>query len=140
MALVVWFLFGATLLPLAVEHLDAALIVYALLSLTVVRMVPVGLGMLGAGVDRPTTAFLAWFGPRGLASVVFALLAMEALGENTEAVDTAVAAVVLTVAASVVLHGLTARPGGRSYVHRESTEDKAGPRPRRSVFVHHRAA
>lgn len=69
----VWFLFGATLFPIAIEHLGGPVVLYALLSLTVVRMVPVAFAMVGAGLDGPTTTFLAWFGPRGLASVVFAL-------------------------------------------------------------------
>ncbi len=131
LALVVWFLFGATLLPLAVEHLGGAVVLYALASLTVVRMVPVALAMLGSGLDGPTTAFLAWFGPRGLASVVFALLAIEDLGGGDEATVTAITAVALTIAASILLHGLTAGPGGRRYVQREHRDRRAGPRARR---------
>jgi NhaP-type Na+/H+ or K+/H+ antiporter len=130
LALIVWFLFGATLLPIAFEQLDGLIVLYALLSLTIVRMVPVSLSMIGAGLDRPTTTFLAWFGPRGLASVVFALLAVEELGETDEATQLAVAAVALTVAASILLHGLTAGPGGRRYVQREHRDTRAGPRAR----------
>jgi sodium/hydrogen antiporter len=130
LALVVWFLFGATLLPIALGHLDGRVVLYALLSLTVVRMVPVALSMLGASLDRPTTAFLAWFGPRGLASVVFALLAIEDLGETDEATRLAIAAVALTVAASVLLHGLTAGPGGRRYVQLEHADPTRGPQAR----------
>ncbi len=137
LALVVWFLFGATLLPIAFHHLDDSVVVYALLSLTVVRMVPVALSMLGVGLDRPTTVFLAWFGPRGLASVVFALLAIEELGETDEATNLAVAAVALTVAASVLLHGLTAGPGGRRYVQREQADHTAGPRARHPILARH---
>jgi NhaP-type Na+/H+ or K+/H+ antiporter len=135
LALVVWFLFGATLLPIAVEHLDGPVVLYALLSLTAVRMVPVALSMLGAGLDRPTTTFLAWFGPRGLASVVFALLAIEELGETDEAAKLAVAAVALTVAASILLHGVTAGPGGRRYVQHEHPDPTTGPRARQSALV-----
>jgi NhaP-type Na+/H+ or K+/H+ antiporter len=134
LALVVWFLFGATLLPIAFGGLDGSVVLYALLSLTVVRMVPVALGMLGAGLDRPTTVFLAWFGPRGLASVVFALLAIEELGETDEAASLAVAAVALTVAVSILLHGLTAGPGGRRYVQRERADRTTGPRARPSAL------
>jgi NhaP-type Na+/H+ or K+/H+ antiporter len=134
LALVVWFLFGATLLPIAFGHLDRPVVLYALLSLTVVRMVPVALSMLGAGLDRPTTAFLAWFGPRGLASVVFALVAIEELSETDEAAKLAVAAVALTVAASILLHGVTAGPGGRRYVQREHSDPTTGPRARQSAL------
>lgn len=131
LALVVWFLFGATLLPFAVEHLGGAAVLYAVASLTIVRMVPVALALLGAGLDRPTTAFLAWFGPRGLASVVFALLAIEELGGTDEATAVTITAIALTIAASILLHGLTAGPGGRRYVEREHRDPRAGPRARR---------
>ena len=134
LALVVWFLFGATLVPLAFEDLDGRTVVYALASLTVIRMLPVAVSLWRSGLDRPSVVFIAWFGPRGLASVVFALLAMEELGETTPAVRRAVATVALTVLLSVVLHGLSARPGGRRYVqseqHRPGTEAAPRSRPR----------
>ncbi len=138
LGLVVWFLFGASLLPMAFEHLDRSVMVYALLSLTVVRMLPVALSMLGVGLDRATAVFLAWFGPRGLASVVFALLAIEELGESEPAADVAVATVALTVAASILLHGLSAGPGGRTYVQHEHVGHIAGPRARQPVLTRHR--
>ena len=135
LGLVVWFLFGATLIPIAIDHFGGAVLAYALLSLTVVRMVPVALSMIGAGLDRPTTLFLAWFGPRGLASVVFALLAIEDLGGADPSVDLAVSAVALTVAASILLHGLTAGPGGKRYVELEHADPAPGPRARRSMLT-----
>jgi NhaP-type Na+/H+ or K+/H+ antiporter len=119
LALVVWFLFGTALVPLAIEHLDWRTVVYALASLTVVRMLPVALSLIGSGLDRPSVLFIGWFGPRGLASVVFALLAIEELGETLPEVDRAVAAVVLTVTFSVVLHGISARSGGLRYIRSE---------------------
>jgi len=115
LALVVWFIFGAALVPLALDNLDLATVVYALLSLTVVRMLPVALALLGTGLDSRSVAFMGWFGPRGLASIVFALLAIEELGEGA-LVERAVATVSLTVILSVVLHGVTAGPLGRRYV------------------------
>ena len=130
LALIVWFLFGATLLPIAFDHLSVLVVLYAVLSLTAVRMVPVALSMIGAGLDRPTTAFLAWFGPRGLASVVFAVLAIEELGATDEATELAVAAVAMTVAMSVLLHGLSAGPGGRRYVQSEHSEPTTDLRAR----------
>lgn len=120
MGLVVWFLFGAALVPLAVRAADPAVVGYAVLSLTVVRMVPVALALVGSGLDRTGVAFVAWFGPRGLASVVFAMLAVEELGGVVPESDRAVGAIVLTVLLSAVLHGVTARPGGRAYLRRES--------------------
>ena len=84
-----------------------------MLSLTVIRMAPVALALTGARLGRPTIAFVAWFGPRGLASVVFALLALEDLGEK--AASPAVAVITATVLLSVIAHGVTAQPLGRHY-------------------------
>ena len=129
LALVVWFLFGAVLVPVAVGNLDLPVLTYALLSLTVVRILPVALSLVGTGVDRRTVLFLGWFGPRGLASVVFALLAVEELGE-TAALLPSLAAVSLTVLLSVVLHGVSAGPFGSRYARFERARDDAGDAPR----------
>ena len=101
-----------------------------LLSLTVLRILPVALALVGTGLDRQTVLFVGWFGPRGLASVVFALLAVEELGE-TSVVAEAIAPVCLTVLLSVVLHGVSAGPLGRRYVRFEATEEgEEAPRAR----------
>ena len=131
MALAVWFLFGAALVPVALDHLSASTLGYALLSLTVLRMVPVALALLGAGLDGWTVGFVGWFGPRGLASVVFALLAIEELGESP-IVGEAIAVVALTVLLSVVLHGVSAGPLGSRYVLAEAGDESVeAPRSRR---------
>ncbi|MEU4292590.1 cation:proton antiporter [Kribbella sp. NPDC026596] len=135
LALAVWFLFGAALVPIAVHNLDLALLAYAVLSLTVVRMAPVAVSLLGAGLDRRTVLFVGWFGPRGLASVVFALLAVEELG-TTPLVERAVAVVALTVLLSVVLHGVTAGPLGGRYVHLEQAGEAPGAGPRSRRLAH----
>ena len=139
LALAVWFLFGATLVPVALDHLDASVVVYALLSLTIVRMLPVALCMVRSGLDGPSVLFLAWFGPRGLASVVFALLALEELGPTSPLVGDAVGVVALTVASSVILHGITAGRPGRRYLQRDeaSTGSAVSPRARPTGFLHH---
>jgi NhaP-type Na+/H+ or K+/H+ antiporter len=129
MALAVWFLFGAALVPIALGELDLPMLGYALLSLTVVRIVPVAVSLLGAGLNRRTVLFVGWFGPRGLASIVFALLALEELGES-HVVARAVGVVALTVLLSVVLHGVSAGPLGSRYVRLESDEADPGDRPR----------
>ncbi|WP_244927960.1 cation:proton antiporter [Nocardioides sp. W7] len=121
MALVVWFIFGAALVPVVLDNLDLETTVYAVLSLTVVRMLPVALALLGTGLTSRTIVFMGWFGPRGLASIVFALLAVEELGEGA-LVERAVATVALTVMLSVVLHGVTAGPLGRRYVRLSQAE------------------
>ena len=111
-SLLVWLAFGAIAVPIALDHLDTTTVLYAVLSLTVVRMVPVALASIGAGLDRTTVLFIGWFGPRGLASLVFALLALEELGSGA---DQAVAVIAVTVLLSVLAHGATARPLAASY-------------------------
>ncbi|WP_107767382.1 cation:proton antiporter domain-containing protein [Nocardioides terrigena] len=105
--LLVWLAFGAVAGPIVLDLVTPTMVLYAVLSLTLVRMVPVALAALGAGLDRGTVLFIGWFGPRGLASLVFALLALEELGPE---VDRAVALIGVTVLLSVVAHGLTAAP------------------------------
>jgi NhaP-type Na+/H+ or K+/H+ antiporter len=108
----VWLAFGAVAVPIMMERLSVLAVVYAILSLTIVRMLPVALTSIGAGLDRRTIAFVGWFGPRGLASLVFALLALEALGSVA---DEAVAIVSVTVLLSVLAHGLSAAPLAARY-------------------------
>lgn len=131
MALGVWFLFGAALVPVALDYLSWSTLAYALLSLTLIRMVPVALSLVGTGASPPTVAFVGWFGPRGLASVVFALLAIEELAQTPE-VSQAIAVVALTVLLSVLAHGISAGPLGGRYVLAEPEDIGAeAPRSRR---------
>src|SRR6478672_496186 len=111
-SLLVWMLFGATAVPIVVDRLTVSSIVYAVLSLTLVRMVPVALATIGAGLDRRTILFVGWFGPRGLASLVFALLAVEQLGSSAAP---AVSVIAVTVALSVIAHGASAGPLAARY-------------------------
>ena len=127
LALVVWFLFGATLVPLAVEDLDGRAVVYALASLTVIRMLPVALSLVRSGLDRPSVVFIGWFGPRGLARSCSRCWRSKSWDETTPEVRRAVATVGLTVLLSVVLHGITARPGGRRYVQSEQHRPGSDP-------------
>src|SRR6478735_33953 len=103
---VTFVLFGAVLLGPALTQLSWALVLYAVLSLTLVRMVSVAVAMLGFGARAPTIAFLGWFGPRGLASIVFAVIVIEESRLPNEALITL--AIYLTVGLSVLAHGLTA--------------------------------
>jgi NhaP-type Na+/H+ or K+/H+ antiporter len=106
-SLLVWLAFGAIAGPIMLERVDAPMLLYAVLSLTLVRMVPVALAAVGSGLDHDTVLFVGWFGPRGLASLVFALLALEELGADAE---DAVSLIGLTVFLSVLAHGLSAGP------------------------------
>ena len=110
---VTFILFGAVMLAPMLDDLTAAIVLYALLSLTVVRMVPVALAMLGSGARRPTVAFLGWFGPRGLASIVFAVILVENANLANESV--LLNTIFLTIGLSVLLHGLTATPLAARY-------------------------
>ena len=113
LSLVVWFAFGAVMLVPGMEDASWRDVVFALLALTVLRMIPVGLALAGSGLDRATVAFVGWFGPRGLASVVFGLIAVDALAPQQSKVVLAV--VTVTVASSVLLHGVTASPLAARY-------------------------
>src|SRR5829696_8101175 len=110
---VTFLLFGAVLLGPALGDPDWRVIGYAALSLTVVRLLPVAVAMLGTGMRRVTVGFLGWFGPRGLASIVFVLILVERtdLPERPLLLDV----VTWTVALSVYAHGLTAWPGANRY-------------------------
>jgi NhaP-type Na+/H+ or K+/H+ antiporter len=112
LSLVVWLLFGAVVVPVTIEHLDWRIALYAVLSLTAVRMVAVVVALIGSGFRLATMAFVGWFGPRGLASVIFALIAVEELGPLA---DEAVAFIGLTVLVSVIAHGASARPLAARY-------------------------
>jgi len=105
---VTFLLFGATLVGPTLDDLDARIVVYALLSLTLVRMLPVALSLLGSGARPPTVAFVGWFGPRGLASIVFAVIVIERA--DLPGTPTILAVTFLTVALSVFAHGLSAQP------------------------------
>jgi NhaP-type Na+/H+ or K+/H+ antiporter len=112
LSLIVWFLFGAFLVS-ALDVLTWQSFVFAALALTVMRMLPVAISLLRSGLDASTVAFIGWFGPRGLASVVFGLVVADALtGKDA---DLALSVISLTVVASVVAHGLSARPFARVY-------------------------
>ncbi|HEX6474805.1 MAG TPA: cation:proton antiporter, partial [Candidatus Limnocylindria bacterium] len=111
-SLVTWLIFGAVAVPTVVEHTDWQVIGYAILSLTMVRMLPVALALAGSGLSKPTVVFVGWFGPRGLASIIFALIALEDL--HAEA-DQALAIIGMTVLLSVLAHGLSAKPLATRY-------------------------
>ncbi|TLM99094.1 MAG: sodium:proton antiporter, partial [Actinobacteria bacterium] len=109
LSLAVWFMFGTSLLPaLKAAGWTWQPIAYAALSLTVIRMVPVALALIGSKTHGSTKLFVGWFGPRGLASVVFLLQAIDAL--KAAGVDTTMlaATVAWTILGSVVLHGASA--------------------------------
>jgi NhaP-type Na+/H+ or K+/H+ antiporter len=139
--------FGAVVLGPRLARLGLGDLVFAALALTVARMVPVAIGMLRSGARPPTVAFLGWFGPRGLASIVFAVIVLDAdLDHGSVVVD----AVVATVALSVIAHGLSAVPSVARYARWYAahprrpdlmeSEAVAAQRRRRDVVGHERRA
>ena len=119
--------FGAILLGPALGELTWELALYAVLSLTVVRMLPVAIAMAGSHARAPTLGFLGWFGPRGLASIVFAVIVIEE--SNLPHENLIVLAIYLTVGLSVFAHGLSAAPLADRYArwYERHPRDKAPP-------------
>jgi sodium/hydrogen antiporter len=124
---VTFVLFGAILLGPALGELTWELALYAFLSLTVVRMLPVAIAMLGSHARAPTLGFVGWFGPRGLASIVFALIVIEESSLPHE--NLIVLAIYVTVGLSVLAHGLSAAPLANRYArwYEQHPRHKAPP-------------
>ena len=116
LSIIVWLVLGLTVVG---ENLaafgDPVIIAYAVLALTAMRMIPVAIALLGSGFDRVTVAFMGWFGPRGLASVVFVLIGLEALDSAGLPTDPLGPVVAWTVVLSVIAHGFSAKPLARLY-------------------------
>ncbi|OIK28388.1 cation:proton antiporter [Streptomyces malaysiense] len=125
--------FGAVLLGPTLEHLSWRIVGYAVLSLTVVRMLPVALALAGSGLRRPTVAYIGWFGPRGLASVVLGLLLLDE--EHVQGVELVARVVAVTVGLSVLLHGVTAVALARRYGDWHEKAVAAGGNPREGTPV-----
>ena len=124
---VTFVLFGAILLGPALGELSWELVLYAALSLTLVRMLPVAIAMLRSDARAPTLGFLGWFGPRGLASIVFAVIVVEE--SNLPHEHLIALAIYLTVGLSVFAHGLTAAPLAQRYArwYEKHPREKAPP-------------
>lgn len=118
LAMVAFIVFGATVVGPSLDQLDWRVALYAAASLVVVRPLAIVVSLLGAHLQVPTLGFLGWFGPRGLASILFGVLALEELGAEAEGVadlDLVFVAMSWTVLASIVAHGISATPGARAY-------------------------
>lgn len=107
MAMLTWMTFGVVVIGQAIGQMTLEMLLYAALSLTIVRMLPIALSLVGAGQKADAVLFLGWFGPRGLASIVFAIIVMNADLPASEFISMVV---VCTVGLSLVLHGVTANP------------------------------
>ena len=100
--------FGAFLLPDGLAHISVMSLIVAVFFLTIVRVLPILLSLAGSELALPERVFLGWFGPRGIASILFTLLMMDAFDLPNE--DELLACVSVTVALSIVLHGVSAAP------------------------------
>jgi NhaP-type Na+/H+ or K+/H+ antiporter len=118
-------IFGALLLGPAVGDLTWEVALYAVLSLTLIRMVPVALAMIGSGLGRPSVLYLGWFGPRGLASIIFAGIVIE--DADLPGAPTIITVVMVTVGLSVFAHGATSWFGSESYGNWYQTTERADP-------------
>ncbi len=112
MSLITWVVFGSAVVSLAIGQITWAILLYAILSLTVVRILPVLFSLSGVSLDLESKLFVGWFGPRGLASIVFAVIVLDANLPNSEMLAITVAC---TVILSVLAHGLTANPWAGRY-------------------------
>ena len=115
LTLLSFLVFGAVMLPMHIDAISWPMVLYGILSLTIIRMLPIALSLIGTGVSLPTTLFLGWFGPRGLASILFGLIVLDEIG--TPQAATILTITVLTVSMSILIHGLTAAPFARRFGH-----------------------
>ena len=110
----VWLVLGLVAVPLVWRVASWRELLFAVLALTLMRLLPVALSLVGTGLRPRTVAFIGWFGPRGLASVVFALIALESL-EVDDDLRVVLATICLTVLLSVIAHGFSAQPLATRY-------------------------
>jgi len=114
------FFFLGLMVPRAWDKFGVSLLLYAVLSLTIVRMLPVAIALIGTRLNRATVLFMGWFGPRGLASIVLGLVYLEQEA-NLPGEPTIRLAVMLTVLCSIFAHGLSALPGINLYARKVAT-------------------
>jgi len=115
LALITWVIFGSAVVGQAVGNFNWMILLYSVLSLTVIRMLPVFLSLTGSGIDTEGKLFIGWFGPRGMASIVFAVIVLESGLPNSGPLAMTV---VCTVILSIIGHGVTANPWARAYGER----------------------
>ena len=120
MSLLTWFVFGALAFGKGLQDVSWQVIVYAVLSLTIIRMLPVLLCLVGVKMRTDSKLFLGWFGPRGLASIVFIVIVM---AEKLPGNDTLVSVVIWTVVLSIIAHGVSAVPFANKYGKRVIDRD-----------------
>jgi NhaP-type Na+/H+ or K+/H+ antiporter len=111
--LFIFLLFGMILVPLSYQLWDWQVWVYAILSLTAIRILPVVISLAGTELTRGTKYFIGWFGPRGIASILYLLMVVIELG--AKGLEKMMSVIVLTVLLSIYLHGISANPLSKLY-------------------------
>ena len=117
-----------------IPRFDSTTVIFAVLSLTVVRMLPVAVAMLRTRLKPATVLFMGWFGPRGLASIVLGLIFLESEVHLTYE-NTIVVAVAATVLLSIFAHGVSALPGIKWYAQQIENLDESAPELQETVSV-----
>ena len=120
LALITWVIFGAAVVGQAVGQFSWLILLYAVLSLTLIRMLPVFLSLTGTGMSTEGKLFVGWFGPRGLASIVFGVIVVDANLPNSGPIAMTV---VCTIILSILGHGITANPWAKAFGARRRLED-----------------
>jgi NhaP-type Na+/H+ or K+/H+ antiporter len=128
--------FGALILEPALGKMTWAVVVMAVLSLTIARMGPVAISMIGERLKLPTLLYMGWFGPRGLATIVFAALVVS--DADLPGTDTITLVAASIVGLSVLLHGLTAYPGSQAYANWYESHDDPTKLAEGKAVHHHR--
>lgn len=126
-SLFVWTIFGAYAVGPVLQAFNPVVLVFAILALTLVRLIPVAVATLGSKFRVDTLLVMGWFGPRGLASVVFTLIAMESFQEAGRQIELLVEMAVWTILLSVFLHGITAVPLANWYANRLQSVARDAP-------------
>ena len=126
--LLTFMIFGAVMLPPAIESISPSIVLYAIISLSLVRMVPVAIGFIKAKVQPITTLFVGWFSPRGIASILYIFIVLES--QSLPGLDLIYAVVMVTVLFSIFAHGITAAPAAKRYGEKMAAldqEERADP-------------
>ena len=126
-SLFVWTIFGSTLVIPLLQNFNLIAFIYALLSLTVIRMLPVAISMIRKRLRLDTVLMMGWLGPRGLASVVFMIMAYESSQEAQASPDLMLSMAGWTIFLSVLLHGVTALPLANWYANRLAASEAGIP-------------
>ena len=112
--LISFVIFGFVFVPATIEFWDFKVFLFAALSLTVLRMIPVAISLIGTKFDLATVLFIGWFGPRGIASVLYVLIVVNSL-HSIKGHEVIYSVITVTVLFSIILHGLTAQPLSKLY-------------------------